>query len=339
MKYIVFVFISFFSQLTSAQLFKIGSIDIYGNRKTSPDVIYHYLNLKEGDTINPGDFKPEDIAARLKQIIGVRYATVNPVCCDENGNLMLYIGIGETDSVNLKHRDKPLQKLKLPAKMIKAYHNLEDQLEPAVKKGEGIEDDSHGYALIKYQPARNEQNKFVRFAAQNLTVLVKVLKYSEFAEQRAAATAIIAYSTERKKVVNYLLYAVDDPDEVVRNNATRALGILAGYIYLHPGLKINVPPGPFIKMMNSIVWTDRNKGASVLMQLSRSRDPELLNEIKRQALPSIIEMAKWKDRGHSFSSFVILGRIAGTDEELLITRNFSKDYMSEIEAMIEKCCR
>jgi hypothetical protein len=339
MKYILFAFTFLFCRMTFSQSFKIGSIDVYGNRKISSEIIYASLNVKEGDSISRANFKTEDIAARLKQIPGVKYATVSPVCCDKNGNLMLYTGIGETDSVILKYRNAPAQKLKLPGEMIKAYRNLENQIEPAIKKGEDTEDDSHGYALIKYQPARNEQNKFIRFASQNLPVLVKVLRNSEYSEHRAAAIAIIAYSREKKKVADYLLYAADDSNEVVRNNATRALGILAGYIHLHPELKISIPASPFIKMMNSIVWTDRNKGAGVLMQLTRSRDPKLLNEIKQQVLPSIIEMAKWKDREHAFFSFVILGRIAGIDEKSLITRNFSNDYIAEIEAMIEKCCR
>jgi hypothetical protein len=338
-KYSLFAFTIFFCQIACAQLYEVGSIEIYGNRKTSSDIIYASVSVKEGDSISPGDFKSGDMAAKLRQISGVEYATVNPVCCDTNGNVMLYIGIGETGSVIAKHRNSLLQNLTLPAEMINAYRNLENLEEAAIKKGEDSEDDSHGYALVKYQPARNEQNKFTRFASQNLSILVNVLKNSEYAEHRAAATAIITYSNERKKVVDYLLYAVDDPDEGVRNNATRALIILAGYIRLHPGLKINIPTGPFLKMMNSIVWTDRNKGAGVLMQLSQSRNPKLLNEIKQQALASVIEMAKWKDRAHAYFSFMILGRIAGIDEKLLITKNFSKDYPGEIEAMIGKCCR
>jgi hypothetical protein len=95
--------------------------------------------------------------------------------------------------------------------------------------------------------------------------------------------------------------------------------------------------GPFIKMLNSIVWTDRNKAAMVLVKLSQDRDPKLLHKIKEQALPSIIEMAGWKDRGHAIFSFVILGRIAGVNEKSLVTKNFSAEWAVEIEAMVAKC--
>ncbi len=135
-----------------------------------------------------------------------------------------------------------------------------------------------------------------------------------------------------------MFFATDDPNENVRNNATRALGILAGYIRMHPNLKVTIPAEPFIKMLNSIVWTDRNKGAGVVMYLTEDRNPILLNKLKQHSLPSIIEMARWKSREHAFFSFIILGRIAGVDEQSLINTNFSKEWRSEMDKMIKKCC-
>lgn len=337
-KFLVPVWGLLFSHATFAQSYKIGTIDVYGTRKTNPDTILAHLSVKEGDSITHESFKSADEAERLKQIEGVKYATVNPVCCDTANNLMLYIGIGETEAVILKYRNTPAQNIKLPVEMINAFHNFNDQIEPAINAGQGGEDYSHGYALINYPPARNEQEKFTGFATKNLSLLAHVLKDSKYAEQRAAAAQIIAYSANKKEIVSYLLYAVDDPDEGVRNNATRALAILAGYLSSHPELEIVIPAAPFIKMVNSIVWTDRNKGAWVLMQLTKNRDPKLLNEIKRQALPSIIEMAKWKDRGHAYFSFAILGHIAGVNEKLLFAENYSNDWADEVKAMADKCC-
>ena len=339
MKYILFTLNLFLSLYTSAQTLKIGVIEIYGNRKVNSDLIYDHLGVKGGDTISLEHFKLDDVIAGLKQIPGVKYATANPVCCDTASNLLIYIGIGETDSVLIKHRKAPTQAIQLPDYMINSFRNFKDQIEPAIKSGEGTEDDTHGYALIKYQPARKEQTKFIEYARKNLTLLTNMLKNSKYAEQRAAAAMIIAYSENRKKVIDNLIYAVDDTDDEVRNNATRALGILAAYSRSHPELHITIPVEPFIKMVNSIIWTDRNKGASVLMQLSQNRDPKILNQIKQQALLSIIEMAKLKERGHAFFSFFILGRIAGVDEQSLFNKNYSKDYMSEVEAMVKQCCR
>jgi hypothetical protein len=326
-----------FCNIPFAQSIKIGSIDIYGNRKINSDTILSHLTVEEGDSLSDENFKPENIVAALEQVPGVKHATVNPICCDTANHIMLYIGIGETDSVILKHRSAPKQNTELPHEMIIAYRSLDKEIEAAVLNGQATEDDSQGYALLDYRPARDEQIKFIDFAKKDFSLLWNVLKNSGNAEERAAAAEMIPYSTERKKVVGYLLYAVDDSDETVRNNATRALGILSGYLVQHPELKITITAVPFIKMVNSIVWTDRNKEASVLMHLTDKRDSELLKQIKREAMPSIIEMAKWKDRGHAFFSFIILGRIAGEDEAALFPKNYSEDWAAEVEEMVDKC--
>jgi hypothetical protein len=68
-------------------------------------------------------------------------------------------------------------------------------------------------------------------------------------------------------------------------------------------------------MIHSIVWSDRNKGTSVLEGLTRSRNKELLISLKKNSLPELIEMAKWRSMGHAYSAFYMLGRIADINEE------------------------
>ena len=319
-----------------SQSFKVSIIDVYGNRHTHFDTVLAHIGIQEGDSIDMDNFNVENIITRLKKIPGIKHITVNPVCCDTANNLILYIGIGETDSVILKYRNAPQQDALLTNNIFNAYTNYVSQLQAAILNGQGTEDDSQGYALIEYAPARKEQNKFIEFANQNFLMLANVLKNAANAEHRAAAAQIIAYSSNRTEVVNNLLYATDDPDEIVRNNAVRAIAILAKYVALHPELKIIIPSAPFIKMMNSIVWTDRNKGASVLLSLTKNHDPEILKQINAQAMPSIIEMAKWKNRGHAAYSFIILGRIAGEDEALLNIKNYSNDWSNQIKKIIDK---
>ena len=321
----------------SPQSFKIGTLDIYGNRKTDSIVILQHLKFKIGDSINHENFKPEQIAAQLEKIPGIKHATVNAFCCDTNNNMMLYIGIGENDSFIFRHRDAPSQNIMLTDTMMKTYQNLSHQIEIAVESGQSSEDDSLGYSMVRFEPARKEQQKFVLFAKNNFALLSDVLKYSKYAEQRAAAADIIAYSLNRKSVADNLMYAADDDDEEVRNNAIRALGILAGYLNSHTELKITIPGEPFIKMLNSIVWTDRNKGSMLLMQLTQKRDLVLLQKIKQQALSSVIEMAGWQDRSHAFASFLILGRIAGVDDEQLFSKNIYGGWPAYVKELVGKC--
>jgi len=102
---------------------------------------------------------------------------------------------------------------------------------------------------------------------------------------------------------------------------------------MNPGLKIKIPADPFIDMMNSISWTDRNKSSIVLLSLTNSRDKELLKQLKQQALKPIVDMAKWKSNGHSIPGYLMLGRIAGwSDKEIMDGSNSNK--AASIERML-----
>ena len=129
------------------------------------------------------------------------------------------------------------------------------------------------------------------------------------------AAWIIPYAPDKKKIVPELLDAVHDEDETVRNNATRALAVLAKYSAEHSSEGIIIPWNDFIIMTGSLTWTDRNKGLAVLESLTRKRDPFLLKKLKEQSLTDLAEMAKWKNPGHALYAFIILGRVAGIADE------------------------
>jgi hypothetical protein len=178
-----------------------------------------------------------------------------------------------------------------------------------IMKGESGEDRSQGHSLINYAPAKAIQEKFIGYAEKYSILLKNVLKNSSDADQRAMAAQLLAYAKDKNSIVDDLLYAVHDADDGVRNNSTRALALIASYSANNPALKIkNIPVEPFTKMMNSIVWTDRNKGSAVLLSLT---------EIKEQALLPICQMANWKNPGHAMMGYLLLGRITGySDEEI-----------------------
>ena len=45
------------------------------------------------------------------------------------------------------------------------------------------------------------------------------------------------------------------------------------------------------------------------------RDPQLLQRLRAQALPALVEMARWKSDGHAGAAFFLLGRIGGLSED------------------------
>jgi hypothetical protein len=198
---------------------------------------------------------------------------------------------------------------------VQAGEAFESALTEAVVRGDSREDYSQGHALMHDPTARAIQERFVGYAARDLKRLRDVLHHSGDAHQRALAAQVLGYAADKRNIVGDLLKAMRDPAEEVRNNSMRALGVIAGFAQRSPKQKIRVPPEPFVEMLNSLVWTDRNKASLVLMELTEKRDPVLLTKLRKRALRSLIEMARWKSPGHREASFFILGRVARWPED------------------------
>jgi HEAT repeat protein len=141
-----------------------------------------------------------------------------------------------------------------------------------------------------------------------------VLESSSNAEQRAIAAQFMGYVHSSAAQINALVRASHDPEEDVRNNATRALWVLAAS---SPKRAERIPADGFIEMLYSRSWTDRNKSSLLLEVLTRSRDPKLLAQLRSRALDPLLEMLRWRSNGHAAAARLILGRCAGIDEARL----------------------
>jgi hypothetical protein len=181
----------------------------------------------------------------------------------------------------------------------------------AVAKGDAEEDDSNGYSLMKNPAVRALQLKLREYALPNEALLRNVLANSNDATQRAVAAEALGYANQSPSQITALAAASRDSDETVRNNATRALGVLAG-------AGASVPASGFIEMLSSGIWTDRNKAALLLMRITEKRDNELLGDIRADAVEPLIEMARWRSSGHAIPARMILGRVAGIEEAKLV---------------------
>jgi len=318
-----------------SQKLPVAMIEVFGNRQVSADAVLQKAGIHESDTIAMFDFGKELIISRIRSLPAVKGATIEPVCCeDRTGGLLIFIGISESDKVYFKYHKNPPGSVILPIEMTQTYNNFNDAVQKAVMAGNISEDYSKGYSLLNDSVCRNLQKKFIGYANNNLAILQKVIHESSDPFQRETAAWIIAYNDHKQKFIPDLLYAVSDSSEEVRNNATRSLGILAGYAQVHPALKIEIPSTPFIDMIHSIVWSDRNKGSAVLEALTRSRNRELFSSLKKNSLPELIEMAKWRSMGHAYFAFYILGRLADYKEEEIA--KLFEDQINNVDMMVQK---
>jgi hypothetical protein len=337
MKFVVALLIVFLTPQTSNSFPPLGIIDFYGLRTLSKAQLLQALPYHPGDTINIDQFKSQKDAVeqKLASIPGVVEAHLTLVCCnlDNPGahKSILFIGIEETGNRCPEFQPVPAGSVRLTADVLTAGDDYEVASHKAVLARNFAEDDSQGYSLDDNPGVRAIQLQFLQFADVHLANLKDVLHNSSDSHQRAIAAQVLGYVKDRQAIVPDLVTAMRDSDADVRNNASRALLVFAEFSPKPPASKINVPPAPFIQMLNSCIWSDRNKSAGTLAELSEKRDPALLAELRKQALPSLIEMANWKS-GYSLDSLQILGRIGGLSEETIKSKLAQGDPASIIAA-------
>jgi hypothetical protein len=300
-----------FAAPAAAQLPPVGIIDFYGLRTLVPADLAGALALQIGDSLPTS---PETLRDRLLLVPGVQDAAVSAVCC-ENGRTIVYVGIREAGASVLEFNAAPTGSARLPDEIMTTGREFTYALVEGVQRGQNDQDDSAGYSSYLYPPARAAQQKLIDYATHNEHALREVLLGSDDATHRALAAQVIAYVPNKQAIVAHLVTAARDADADVRNNAVRALAVLSMYAQSHPDAGLNVPYGPLIDLLNSLAWTDRNKASYALAALTTGRDPVLLQQLREQALASLVEMARWRAFGHAAAAGMILGRLANVAED------------------------
>jgi len=296
---------------------QIGIIDFYGLGTVSEADARRALAFTEGDEmVSGGDPSARVVAEsrrRLTMLAGVGDAKISLICCDQ-GRLIIYVGIENPGAVRETYRDAPRASVRLRDDVVQAGREFGDALMSAVRSGDVSEDDSQGHALAHDPAMRAIQERFIAFAARDLESLLLVLNTSDDAEHRALAAQVLGYVANKQRVVADLASAMRDSVANVRNNAMRTLAVFASMAAVNGQPKVRVPYEPFVSLLHSLEWTDRNKALFAVVELSERRDSELLATLRRDAMEPLVEMARWKSRGHAMAALIILGRIAGLDD-------------------------
>lgn len=294
---------------------RVAEIDFFGYQGIDLNQIRPAIPVRVGDEFSPTakDEVKSRIMQAVQKVTGSPPTDVATICCDTEGRSIIYVGLPGKSSEKITYNPATSGTVRLPSPAIKLYQAEGKAVRHAVESGNSGEDDSKGYALANDPALRSIELQMRGFAMHNETLLRSVLQSSSSAKDREAAAEIIGYANESQQQIEALVHATYDPDDDVRNNAVRALGVLAS-----SGARIadQIPASGFVAMLNSGVWTDRNKASFLVETLTQSRNPRLLAELRVRALASLIEMARW-DNGHAVPARIILGRIAGIDEAKL----------------------
>jgi len=319
LRFVIALLFASFAPQTPNAFPPLGIIDFYGLRTIPQDKVLGALPYHVGDTILIDQFKSQKqtVQQQIASQLHVRGAFLTLVCCTSDRKSMLYVGIEEANSACLGFKPSPSGTVRLTGDVLNAGRDFDVALQNSVLKGNVSEDDSQGHALDGDPDVRVIQLRIVILADAHLENLKDVLENSSDSGQRALAAQVLGYVKNKQAIVPDLVTAMRDSDPNVRNNAARALLVFAEFSPKPATPKIKISWQPFIDLLNSCVWSDRNKSSGALAQLSETRDPVLQSELRQKALPSLIEMAQWKSIGHAWFSLMILGRIGGlTDDEI-----------------------
>lgn len=308
----------------------IASVDVFGAWTVSPQDVLAAFGVQPGD---PVAFDQAAAEIRVTSLDGVEDLEISVIRSSEG--VSVFVGVTEEDTPQLVLRPRPTGVVRLPEVIHEQVDGLLSQLERASRAGIFEEDASAGHAVSAYPAARLIQLSMVELATDNLESLRQVLGDSRFERERRAAAIAIGYASDKRVIVPDLIMAASDPDEEVRNYALRSLAMIAAYSNANPELRITVDPRPFVQMLDSPVWTDRNKATAVLVSLSETRDARLLQLLRDESLPALYEMALWHT-GHAIPAVLILGRMAGLEDGRVIQTSYDRrDDRAAYEAWIE----
>ncbi|HLH03236.1 MAG TPA: hypothetical protein VKX25_10725 [Bryobacteraceae bacterium] len=291
-------------------------IEVYGARRVSAEKVRRALGVEPGGLLPPR----EDLEERVSKVSGVTEARVEAVCCDGH-NLVLYVGVADRESAHMEYHETPTGDLTLPPSLFSAYKNFLDEVSESIHGRNNDEDLTNGYSLMADPASRSLQQSFLPAVAQDLATVDRVLREAADPEQRAAAAYLLQYAPRNehasKLMTDGLQYALRDPDDGVRRTAIRALKAVMVGAKLHPEQQVHIEPTWYIELMNSVVWSDRREASQALVDLTESRNPDTLALLRERALPSVIEMARWRQLQYALPPFILAGRMAGLDEAVI----------------------
>lgn len=295
---------------------RVGLIEFYGTAGLDVEKVRAALPVREGETfptlVDLYATRPR-IEETVRRVTG-RPTTEIALVSPGQDVWHFYVGLSGNSVENFPYNPEPKGTARLPDGALDVYRQVNAAFLVAMQRGATGEDSSKGYALSSDDTTlRAKQLAMHEYAARHEDEIRAVLRSAADKEQRQIAAELLGYANQSKRQIADLVWASHDPDDTVRNNATRALGVLARS---SPKVASRIPAAGFVEMLNSGKWSDRNKASNLLVWLSQWREPKLLASLRAQALDSLLEMARWRS-GHAYAARVMLGRMAGIEEARL----------------------
>lgn len=309
---------------------RVSVIDLYGYTGLNVKKVRAALPIHEDDKFQSVSdlyaLRPK-IEAAVLTVTGrppTDVAAVSP-----GGNIwFVFIGLSGNSTKAFPFNPPPVGKARLSRTALELHERMDSAFEVAMRNGDTGEDDAAGYALSSdNSELRSSQQAVRQYALQHADELHSVVRESVAVKDRQIAAQFVGYANQSPRQIADLVWASRDPDFLVRNNAIRALGVLASS---STKIASRIPFSHFVDMLNSGKWADRNKAAFLLVELTKTRPANLMRYLREHAIDSLVEMAKWHSTEHGYFSRVLLGRLGGIQEARLQQLAVSKNKVDVI---------
>jgi hypothetical protein len=290
----------------------IAAIELYGTADVD------YIRLRAAFPFRVGDIFElkaatfQDRAPDLQKLIGNSRISVAPVFIPDLNGWVFYVDVEPPDTSPALWNPAPTEAEKLPERIVHLYeHAMDRYINGGIHAGD---ETTNGYSLSKDPIMRSDELKLIGYARAHAKRVYSVLKRSASPRDRIAAAWIAGYAPKGSDQLTALLHSVMDSDSTVRNNAIRVLAVLASH---DAGIARRIPPDPFIPMLHSLTWSDRNKAMFLLDPVTAARDPHTMESLRLQAIEPLRQMSRWTYWDHASMALVLLGRIADIPEARL----------------------
>ncbi len=287
----------------------IVAIDFYGAAAVDFTRLRAVIPFQVGDIFGEGATFQERSPEEFQKLINKNRISYAPVFIPELNGWVLYVDVEPPDTSPAIWNPAPAETEKLPAKIVHLYEHAMDRYgNGGIYAGD---ETTNGYSLSKDPIMRSDELKLIEYARAHAKRVYSALKRSASPRDRIAAAWVAGYAPKGSHQLTALLHAVLDPDSTVRNNAIRVLAVLASH---DVGIARRISPDPFIPMLHSLTWSDRNKAMFLLDPVTAARDPQTIKSLRRQAIEPLRQMSRWTYWGHASMALVLLGRIAEIPE-------------------------
>ena len=314
---------------------RVGAIEIYGARKVSVQKIEKALSVKVGDIL-PSREEAED---RINKVPNILVSRVEAACC-AGKDMILYVGVEERDAPHMEFHPVPGGTVTLAPSLTANYRRFLDEVEDSIRYKNADEDLTNGYSLMADPDCRNLQKDFLMAVEADLPNVATVVRESSDPEQRAAAVYLLQYAPRGPRTTTTMTdgiqWALQDDDDTVRESAMNSLRAVLVGAKMHPDQGIHFEATWLVSLMNSVVWSDRFHASQALVTLTETANQDALEMLRARALPSVVEMARWRDLKHALPAFILAGRLANMDEAQIKQAWLSEDRESVLQAVSGK---